>query len=243
MTVTKIEATSTELRDTADIRLPAEHEEPGTVRIAVVEGAELIRQGIAAVFQRAHGFAVVSAVAAPEEGPRVIDESGPDVVFFGLDTTRPDQIAALRRTLEQHPWTNIVALIDGRDAATVLGPIAAGVRGVLCHDSPAAALLAAARIVVEGGSAIDPRLARSLFDQLAASPDHEPGAHALAVDAYHLTARETDVLRSLAQGRRNKEIAADLGITVGTVKTHIRQVCRKLGVRDRTSAVIKALAA
>lgn len=221
------------------------------VRILIADSAELVRRGIRDVLARSRRFSVVGEVAQAEEVVEACLEFVPDVVFLGLGRDSDDGpgssagLSALRRVLQLEPSVCVLVLVDGDTVEGLLEPVRAGARGVLLRDAPASTLLEALRDVLAGGAALDPRLTRSLFEQLAADlvapalsargPKLEPSV--LGV----LSPREQEVLHSLAQGKRNKEIAVELGVSVGTVKTHLRHIFRKLTVADRTAAVLTAL--
>jgi two-component system nitrate/nitrite response regulator NarL len=154
-------------------------------------------------------------------------------------------LADLRRTLRLDPFARVVILVDDDGVNDLLDAIRCGARGVLLRDTPANILLRSAREIVAGGSSLDPRLARRLFESLASN-----GGDGVLAGAWpsldrnalrSLSPREQEVLRLLAQGCRNKEIARDLGVSIGTVKTHLRHIFRKLKVYDRTTAVLTVL--
>jgi DNA-binding NarL/FixJ family response regulator len=149
----------------------------------------------------------------------------------------------LEEIVSSDPGARVIALVDRNDLELVLKAIQGGARAVLVRDAPATALLDAAHDVVDGGAALDMRLASVLFDYLARSMPAalESGPVFDPSTLTGLSPREREVLRALAQGYRNKEIAAALGVSVGTVKTHLRHIFRKLKVADRTSAVLLAL--
>lgn len=221
------------------------------VRILIADSAELVRRGIRDVLARSRRFSVVGEVAQAEEVVEACLEFVPDVVFLGLGRDSDDGpgssagLSALRRVLQLEPSVCVLVLVDGDTVEGLLEPVRAGARGVLLRDAPASTLLEALRDVLAGGAALDPRLTRSLFEQLAAdlvAPTLSARGPKLAPSVLGvLSPREQEVLGSLAQGKRNKEIAIELGVSVGTVKTHLRHIFRKLTVADRTAAVLTAL--
>jgi len=219
-------------------------------RILIAEGAELVRRGISDVFAADRRFTVAGEIVRPEELREACLQLSPDIVLFGLPSERDDDagtlsaLAALRRTLHACPLVSIIVLVTTDRMEGLLEAVRAGVRGVLLRDATAQALLEAVDDVLTGSAALDPRLARSLFDYLAAGADASAAPTNLALHPAVLrllSPREGEVLRLLAHGDRNKEIAAHLGVSVGTVKTHLRHIFRKLMVNDRTAAVLTAL--
>lgn len=221
------------------------------VRILIADAAELVRRGIRDVLARDARFDVIGELTKPEDVPAAAARLAPDIVLLGLGhepdahTASSADLAALWETFRRHPLARVIVFVEGDGAEDALGPVRAGAQGVLVRDASAETVLDAIRDVLDGGAALDPRLARSLFDHLAAGAapalagarELDPGVLGL------LSRREQEVLRALAQGYRNKEISAELGVSVGTVKTHLRHIFRKLKVADRTAAVLVALQA
>jgi two-component system nitrate/nitrite response regulator NarL len=220
------------------------------VRILIADGAEIVRRGIRDVIGHNRSFTVVGESAQPDTIPELCLEHAPDIVFLGMswsDDAAVDKapgLAALRRTLRLDPFARVVVLVDDDAVDDLLDAIRSGARGVLLRDAPANILLQAARDIVAGGCALDPRLARRLFESLASSGDAAIAGVWPNLDVRvlrSLSPREQEVLRLLAQGCRNKEIARELGVSIGTVKTHLRHIFRKLKVYDRTTAVLTVL--
>jgi DNA-binding NarL/FixJ family response regulator len=139
----------------------------------------------------------------------------------------------------------LVALAQEPDLENLLTAVRLGARGYLLKSVGGAALAQAIRGMGSGGSVIDPIAARRLLDYVASQPFLPALRHDVldraASSLRLLSTREAQVLHSLAQGLSNKEIAAALGLSVGTVKTHLRHIFRKLGVSDRTSAAVAVL--
>ncbi|MEX0786126.1 MAG: response regulator transcription factor [Dehalococcoidia bacterium] len=223
---------------------------PIEVRILIADTSAASRHRVREVFDRDRWFNVAGEVARPQELPQACIQLAPDVVFLGLGGDEHDldgelARAALRQSIRCAPALNVIALIAGDSPDDVLEPVRAGAKGVLLRDAAASTLLEAVADVMAGSAALDPRLTGALFEQLAAmnGPQGTDAPrlrlHPAVVRA--LSPREQEVLELLARGRRNKEIAAQLGVSVGTVKTHLRHIYRKLTVADRTAAVLTAL--
>lgn len=218
-------------------------------RVLIAEPAELVRRGIRDVLARDRRFTVVGEVADGSQVPAACERLKPDVVLLAWEYSKTgaaglSALEAVRETCRLSPAVRVLVLVDEGGAESVLEPVHAGASGVLLRHAPAHLLLDALGDIIAGGAALDPRLTRSLFDHLADDPRAgglgAPEAFAPAV-IRGLSPREREVLRSLARGNRNKEIAAELGVSVGTVKTHLRHIFRKLTVADRTAAVLAAL--
>jgi DNA-binding NarL/FixJ family response regulator len=214
-------------------------------RVLIVEPAELVRRGIRDVLARERHYLIAGEVASTQILPELCRERHPDVVFLGLAAGDERGLAALERARQSSPHLRVIVLTDSRRVDDLLVPIRAGAKGLLLREAPASTVLHALADVLGGDAALDPRLTSELFQQLAAGAtlagdapwDAMPQPMALAA----LSAREREVLLMLTRGRRNKEIAAQLGVSVGTVKTHLRHIFRKLNVADRTGAVLAAL--
>jgi len=220
-------------------------------RTVIADCAELVRRGIRDVLTRDRRFHVIREVEHPDDLVEACLEAAPDIVLLGVcaENDLPRQtsavFAALRRISQIDPLTRSVVLLESESVDDLLEAVRSGARAVLLRDAPATVMLAACHDVLAGHAAIDPSLARSLFEHLSLTtgsafgeaPEHGLNPATMAA----LSPREQDVLRALARGYRNKEIAAELGVSVGTVKTHLRHIFRKIRVSDRTAAVLAAL--
>ena len=226
-------------------------QEPSSVlRAVIVDRRELFRRGLRAVIDQGPDVSVVAEVAEPGRLVDVDAELTPDLILVGVGGGAPGESApltldALREIRRLHPRVAVIVFIEDGDEDLFLAAVRSGADGVLFRDASADAILRAVAEVRAGGSVLDPRLTKWLFSELAAG--HGVRSQGVAVPECvpglleRLSPRERDVLGLLAQGRRNKEIAAGLGVSVGTVKTHLRHLFRKLSVDDRTSAVVTVL--
>jgi DNA-binding NarL/FixJ family response regulator len=171
---------------------------------------------------------VVGIASTGEELVKRLDEWQPDVVL--QDLLMPggmDGIETTRRVLAARPSVRVIALTASMDEARMLGVLRAGADGYVRKDAAPETLLAAVRAVANGKTYIDPAIGHQLL-----------AAHAAGES---LTSRETDVLRQLALGLSNKEIAAALAVSEETVKTHVGHVLSKLQVENRAQAIVQAL--
>lgn len=205
-----------------------------SIRVCLVENETLVRQGLRRVLELAPDVAVVGEARDGEEALRVIADSKPDVVLLDVRMPRLDGLGVLR-ALRGRPPCLLLTTFDDPDV--VLDGIRAGARGYLLKDVSFDVLATAIRAIAAGGSFMQPsvteRVLRGL-DGVRAHPDLD--------DAHEkLTDRELEVLRLLAGGYSNAEIAGALGVAERTVKNHVSAVLAKLYVRDRTRAVLKAL--
>jgi DNA-binding NarL/FixJ family response regulator len=205
-----------------------------TIRVCLVENETLVRQGLRRVLELAPDVTVVGEARDGEEALRVIADGKPDVVLLDVRMPRLDGLGVLR-ALRGRPPCLLLTTFDDPDV--VLDGIRAGARGYLLKDVSFEVLATAIRAIAAGGSFMQPsvteRVLRGL-DGVRAHPDLD--------DAHEkLTDRELEVLRLLAGGYSNAEIAGALGVAERTVKNHVSAVLAKLYVRDRTRAVLKAL--
>jgi len=206
-------------------------------RVALIDDQTLVRQGIKSLLELSPEIEVVAEASDGEEGLRIIAETHPEVVLLDLRMPRLDGIRTLEALAKTgfFPPTLILTTFD--DDELVLGALRAGAKGYLLKDVSLEQLVEAIRTLRAGGTLIQPALTERVLRGLGgAKPQFE------SFDAPdQLTERETEILRLLAGGYSNREVSGVLGISEGTVKNHVSSVLSKLGVRDRTRAVLKAL--
>lgn len=206
-------------------------------RVLIVDDQTLVRQGIRSLLELAAGITVVGEAADGIEALERIDALTPDVVLLDLRMPRLDGLGVLEalRTRSAAPPCLVLTTFD--DDAALLSALAAGAQGYLLKDVTLQQLTEAIAALASGRTMITPavteRVMRGLRG-LGGVPTEGPAPESL-------TERETEVLRLMAGGYSNKEIAVALDVAEGTVKNHVSSVLSKLGVRDRTRAVLKAL--
>jgi two-component system, NarL family, response regulator LiaR len=197
------------------------------IRIALVDDHRVVTRSLKAYLESFPDFEVVGIAAGGEELLLHLSEWRPQIIL--LDLLMPggwDGIETTRRILERAPEVRVIALTASLDEPRMMGVLRAGAAGYIRKDAEPETLLAAVRAVARGKTYIDPSVARQA---LGAAPRQE------------LTARETEVLRRLAQGLSNKEIAEALSISEETVKTHVSNVLAKLEAENRAQAIVQAL--
>ncbi|MEU9289529.1 response regulator transcription factor [Streptomyces sp. NPDC048275] len=206
------------------------------MRIVVADDHELVRAGYAGLLATQSDFAVVGTACDGAEAVRVCREQVPDIVLMDVRMPVMDGIQATARL--QGPEAPRVLVLTTFDLDEhVYDALAAGASGFLLKDVTAERLFDAVRIVAAGEALLAPVITRRLIAEFARMrPRAAPPQNALAV----LTPRETEVLRLLAEGFSNPEIAERLHVGEETVKTHVSRILSKLGLRDRTQAVITA---
>jgi DNA-binding NarL/FixJ family response regulator len=207
------------------------------IRVAVVDDHALVRQGILGLLALSDDIEVVGEAADGDQALALLDEVAVDVLLLDLIMPRRDGIATLEALDERGdpPATLVLTTFD--DTELLLGAMRAGARGYLLKDVTLDSLLAAIRALAVGGTFLQPALTEGLLRAVHTSPPRVYGVGRPPP----LTRRELDVLRLAASGLSNAEIADALVLAVGTVKNHVSNVLVKLGVRDRTQAVLRAL--
>ena len=211
--------------------------EAGLVRIVLVDDQTLVREGLRSLLGLVAGFRVMAEADGGRAALERIPEASPDVVLLDLRMPDLDGLEVLRRLGEPGtlPPTLVLTTID--EDTLLLEAVCNGARGFLLKDVTPERLAAAIRTVAAGGTHLQPALTERLLKAaLAAGHDFDALAH-----PDPLTERELDVLRLMTGGYSNREIADTLHVAEGTVKNHISNVLSKLGVRDRTRAVLRGL--
>ncbi|HEU4324058.1 MAG TPA: response regulator transcription factor [Roseiflexaceae bacterium] len=199
------------------------------IRILIVDDHPIVREGLVAVLETQPDFAVVGQADSGEHAVAQAAALRPDVLLLDLELPGMDGVAALRAIREADPSARAIVFTAFDTDERILGAVRAGARGYLLKGAPRDELFQAIRVVHRGGSLIQPVVAARLLQQAAAPPLPEP-----------LTERELEVLRLLAQGRQNKEIADSLTISERTVKFHVSGILAKLDAGNRTEAVARA---
>ena len=200
-----------------------------TIRVLVVDDQRLIREGIASLLEIQPGIEVVGMAADGKEAVERTLALEPDVVLMDVRMPEMDGVAAVAVLRRKAPGSRVVMLTTFDDEGYVVQAMRAGAAGYLLKDLPAGELADAVRLVHSGVTQLDDAAARHVAAALS-TRDPAPG------DV--LTARETEVLRLIASGATNREIAARLYLSEGTVKNHISRILGRLGLRDRTQAAI-----
>ena len=208
-----------------------------TVRVVLVDDEAMVRVGLRMVLSAEPDLEVVGEASDGAEAVDVVAATAPDVVLMDVRMPRVDGLEGARRVLARSPATKVVVLTTFDEDEHVAEALRAGVSGFLLKVAPPEQLVAAVRTVAAGGGLLDPAVTLRVIGAFAASPAPDPG-RAAVLDA--LTERERDVLRLVARGLSNAEIAAELYLGEATVKTHVSRVLMKLGLRDRVQAVAVA---
>lgn len=210
------------------------------VTLLICDDHKILTDSLAMVVERDAGLRMVARpVHTPEEAVEICHEHHPDVVLMDIVFKGPmDGIEATRRIKEDSPTTKVVIMTAHDDERLLVEAVEAGASGFLGKDEAADEVLAAAKAAAEGEVLIDPVTLTRILHQVAKEREAHRGAMALLAD---LTDREREVLRLLAQGTRNDDIAQRLFISPQTVQTHVRNLLAKLGVHSKLEAVAFAV--
>jgi len=203
------------------------------IRLLIADDHPVVRAGLAGMLSDEPGFEVVAEASDGGEAVRLAAATRPDVVLMDLRMPVVDGVAATARIAGGEagdPPPRVLILTTYETDDQILAAIEAGASGYLLKAAPQAEIVAGIRSVAAGQSALSPQVAVRLVERM-----RRPEASVV------LTARETDVLRLVATGHSNKQVATALGIGESTVKTHLLKVFEKLGVADRTRAVTLAM--
>ncbi len=207
------------------------------IRVVLADDQTLVRQGIRSLLELAEDVRIVGEAVDGEDAILAIRRERPDVVLLDVRMPRKSGVDVLRELQAAHELPSTILLTTFDDDEVLLAGIKAGARGYLLKDVSLEQLTAAIRTVAAGGSVIRPAITERVLRGL----EHLPREFDSATLPDPLTRREVEILRLMAGGYSNREIAEALGAAEGTVKNHASSILSKLGVRDRTRAVLKAI--
>ena len=207
--------------------------ETRSIRVLIVDDHGVVREGLRAYLELEPDIEVVGEARDGQEGVRRALELQPDVVLMDLVMPNMDGVDATTRIKQHYPDTHVIVLTSFLDDERVVPAIKAGATSYLLKDVAAADLARAIRAARAGQAQLHPEVARRLMQQVTAPRKPDAGAQ--------LTDREREVLRLLAEGRSNKEIARSLVVSERTVKGHVSNILGKLGLQDRTQAALFAV--
>jgi DNA-binding NarL/FixJ family response regulator len=208
-----------------------------SIRIVIADDQALVRSGFRLIVEGRPDLEVVGEAEDGEQAVALVEELEPDVILLDIRMPNLDGIEATKRIVASGSSTRILVLTTFDLDEYVYGAVRAGASGFLLKDVRPNELVDAIRVVASGSALLGPTAIERLLARFSA-PDDPPLTVTIAVGS--LTDRETETLRLLAIGLSNAEIAARLVVSEATVKTHVSNLLRKLGVRDRVQAVIAA---
>jgi len=210
------------------------------MKIVVVDDQTAVREGLVTILELMPEFEVVGAGGDGAEAIDLVERHEPDVVLMDLRMPRLDGVEATRAIRAAHPATQVVVLTTYADDESVMAALKAGARGYLTKDASSEEIERAIRDAASGRTRLDPAVQERLVELVTSGAPPGPGPRP---PGGPLTERETEVVRLMAQGLSNREIASQLFVTEATVKTHVNNVFSKLEVTDRSAAVAWAFRA
>jgi NarL family two-component system response regulator LiaR len=205
-----------------------------SIRVLIVDDHAIVRKGIRALLSEADGFEVVGEAGNGQAAVLAAQETQPDVILMDLLMPGMDGIEATRQITNRQPQTHVLVLTSFAADNKVFPAIKAGAVGYLLKDSSPDELVRAIRQVHRGEPALHPTIARKLLQEIARPAELQPAPEAL-------TEREMTVLRLIAQGLSNQEIAGRIAVSEPTVRTHVSRILGKLHLANRTQAALYAV--
>ena len=204
------------------------------INVAIVEDNDKIRDGLSLLIDGSEGFHCVATYSNAEDALKFLPGQKPDVVLMDIQLPKMSGIECVENLIEKSPDLQIMMLTVYEDNEQVFKSLAAGATGYILKRTPPAELLEAIRELHDGGSPMSDQIARKVvqtFQQIGKS----------SKETENLSERETEILSYLAKGYQDKEIAEKFFLSVKTIRTHLRNIYKKLHVHSRTEAVLKYL--
>lgn len=218
---------------------PADSEK---IRVLIVEDQPVIRRAFATLLGMENDIRVVAQAGDGAEAIQLARQWRPDIVLMDLQMPRVGGIAAMKRILVDVPSTQVIVLTTFDTDEMVFEAISAGAQAYLLKDASEAEILETIRAVKRGESRISPHIARKVFEEFRrARPEGASPALGSEEPTEELTEREDRILRLIADGRSNREIAETIFLAEGTVKNYVSKIMEKLHARSRTELAVKAL--
>lgn len=207
------------------------------IKIIIIDDHPLVREGLRKILDMEEELKVIDEAGDGQGAINLTRRLKPDVILMDINMPGTNGIEATRVIKRELPSVGIIALTIHEEEEYVLELVRAGVSGYVLKDIAPAKLIETIKIVAKGHSVIDPSITNKIFGEISRLSRHRR----MREDWENLTEREMDVLKLMAKGFSNKEIAQDLTISEKTVKNHITNIFRKLQVEDRTQAVLFAI--
>jgi len=207
------------------------------IQVCLVDDQTLVRQGIRSLLELVNDIDVVAEAGDGVEALRLVREKKPDVILLDVRMPRLGGIEVLKALQNSNELPPTIILTTFDDQEVVLEGIRAGAKGYLLKDVSLEQLVGAIRTLAGGGTLIQPTVTERLVKHFEAVPRNFPSLET----PDPLTDRETEILRIMSGGYSNREIAEALHVAEGTIKNHVSNILSKMGVRDRTRAVLKAI--
>ena len=214
------------------------------MRLVIVDDHELARESLQNMLSDEDDIEIVGEAANGRQALLLCSRLGPDLILMDVRMPEMDGLAATKEVKQRYPEISVMMLTMHENPDYLLEALKAGAAGYVLKDAPQEAIIEAVRRVRDGESPLDPELAARLLRRLASEGETRRGTRGPQETTYNtepLTPREQEVLGLMKLGHTNRQIAADLAISLGTAKNHVEHIISKLGVSDRTQAVVRAL--
>ena len=218
--------------------------ENAPIRLAIVDDHELTRKSLQNMLADERDIEIVGEAANGRQALLLCARLMPDLILMDVRMPEMDGLAATKEIKQRYPKTSIMMLTMHENPDYLLEALKAGAAGYVLKDARQEEIIEAVSRVRNGESPLDPELAARLLRRLASEGEMRRGARDATENDYvvePLTPRELEVLELMKLGRTNRQIAQDLVISLGTAKNHVEHIISKLGVSDRTQAVVRAL--
>jgi len=215
----------------------------GAITVAVVDDEPVVRLSLEGLLKRSSGFSCIGSYADAETAMKELPLKAPHVLLMDIQLPGVDGITAIRKLRGRLPNTEIIMLTAVADEERTFAAFTAGASGYLLKDTPPAKIIEAIKEVYAGGAPLSATVARRLvkFFGNERNSHASPAAAANGQSGSMLTPREREVLNCMAEGLLYKEAADRMGLSVDTIRAHLRNIYKKLGVRNRTEALLKLL--
>jgi DNA-binding NarL/FixJ family response regulator/class 3 adenylate cyclase len=207
------------------------------VSVVLIDDEELVREGLKLILDAEPDINVVGEAADGRAALELIERVQPDVALMDIQMPQLDGLSATARIVERGLPTRVVVLTTFDYDENVMRALHAGASAFLLKNAPRQQLATAVRVVSRGDALLDPAVTRRLIEQFTSAV---PAADSPPAELSELSPKELDVMRLVARGLSNAEIAAELVVSLATVKTHVARILMKLGVRDRAQVVVRA---
>ena len=212
-------------------------ENTDAVTVVVADDQSAVREGLVLLLGTLPGIAVIGEAEDGEAAVEAVAAKNPRVVLMDLNMPRCDGVEATRRIRASHPQTQVVVLTTYSDDDSIISALQAGALGYLTKDATRAEIGRAVLAAAAGQAVLDPAVQQRLLSAAVRAPAPAPAGPTAAAADDDLTPREAEVLRLIAAGKSNREIARALFVSEATVKTHVNRIFAKTGSRDRGQAV------
>ncbi|MCD6289928.1 MAG: response regulator transcription factor [Anaerolineae bacterium] len=210
------------------------------IRIVLVDDQAIVREGLRALLSMEPDMQVVGEASSGQEAIQMTRSMQPDIVLMDVRMPGMDGLAALERLKAERPETSVIMVTLYDDPDYLLRAVMAGAAGYILKDASRSELIRAVRVTASGGAIISPLMLRGLLQEVSRLFGDVPKKSA-EDELPNLSQRELEVLRLVAEGCSNREIAERLILSPTTVKTHVQNILQKMGVSDRTQAAVTAI--